>query len=120
MKRNARFLAIVIAFVQLFDIVIHAATAQLEPVRVGSNLVILLWLVLAASGRISAYLRQVGVTCLGVYLLLNALFLAQAGVTNPAQGDEVRWMLFVLIFLTLVLAAWLKYVWNAAVYSVTK
>jgi hypothetical protein len=40
-----------IAFVQLLDIVLHAATNQLEPLRVSSNLVILLWLAIIAAGQ---------------------------------------------------------------------
>lgn len=107
MKSTANLLRIVVALVQFFDIAIHAATDQLEPLRVASNVVILLWLGLAASGRIAPRLRQVGIGSIGVYLLLNALFLAQAGFTNPAQGGEVRWMLFLLVALTLALAIWL-------------
>ena len=109
MKPNATFMGLAIALVQLFDIAIHAATDQLEPLRVTSNVVLLLWLALAASGKISAYLRQAGVACLGVYLLLNAFFLAQADVINPAQSGAVRWMLFLLLALTLAFAAWLIY-----------
>lgn len=114
MRANTISLAVSIALVQLFDIAIHAATDQLEPLRVASNVVVLLWLVLAASGKLSAYARQVGVACLGVYLLLNALFLAQAGFTNPAQDGAVRWMLILLVALTLALGSWLLSIQRAS------
>jgi len=107
MKPTPTILAVTIALVQLFDIAIHEATDQLEPLRVASNVVILLWLALLASRKISAYKGQTGVASTGVYLLLNALFLVQAGFTNPVQGGAVRWMLFLLIATTLVLAVWL-------------
>lgn len=105
MKTNLSRLGVAIALVQLFDIAIHAATDQIELLRVASNVVILLWLALMAFGKIRGYARQTGFASLGVYLLLNALFLAQAGFTNPAQGGAVRWMLFLLVILTLALAS---------------
>ena len=109
MKPTATILSIAIVLVQIFDIAIHAATDQLEPLRVTSNVVVFVWLVLTASGKISAYVRQIDVASVGVYLLLNALFLSQAGLMNPAQGGAVRWMLLVLVTLTLTLALWLTY-----------
>jgi len=109
MKSNSTLLGGGVALVQLFDIAIHAATDQLEPLRVTSNVVVLLWLALAASGKMSVSIRQMGVVSMGIYLLLNALFLAQAGFTNPAQGGAVRWMLILLIALTLIFALGLMY-----------
>lgn len=109
MKPTPTILVVIIALVQLFDIAIHAATDQLEPLRVTSNVVVLLWLALLASGKISAYKGQTGVASTGVYLLLNGIFLAQAGFTNPTQGGAVRWMLLLLIALTLALATGLIY-----------
>lgn len=109
MKAHATFLPVIIAFVQLFDLAIHATTDQLEPLRVASNAVILLWLVLMAFGIIRGYARQTGIASVSGYLLLNAIFLAQAGFTNPAQGGAVRWMLILLVALTLSLAVWLIY-----------
>ena len=105
MKAHTTFVSVAIALVQLFDLAIHAATDQLEPLRVASNLVILLWLAVVTSGKISASMRQTGIVSLGGYLLLNALFLAQAGFTNPAQGGAVRWMLILLVALTLALTS---------------
>ena len=105
MKPYPTLLGVAIALIQLFDIAIHAATDQLEPLRVASNAVILLWLVLMAFGILRGYARQTGIASVGLYLLLNALFLAQAGFTNPAQGGAVRWMLILLVALTVALSA---------------
>ena len=120
MKPHTTFVSVTIALVQLFDIAIHASTDQIEPLRVASNAVILLWLALMASGKISRSVRQTGVASVGVYLLLNALFLAQAGFTNPAQGGPVRWMLFLLVVLTLTLVIWLLFRKRGAVYTATE
>ena len=100
-------LGIGVALVQLFDIAIHAATNQLEPLRIASNLIILLWLALVISGRISARFWQLAAGSIGAYLLLNGIFLVLEGVTNPAQDDALRVMLFLLVFLTVALSAWL-------------
>ena len=100
-------LGIAIAAVQVVDILIHAATDQIEPIRVLSNVVVLLWLGLVATGRVKG--RLLPLIAVITYLLLNALFLVQAGVTNPQQGGVVRWMLLLLVALTLALAARLIY-----------
>lgn len=98
-----RVLSIAIVLVQLFDVAIHAATDQLEPLRVASNVVILVWAALALSGRFDARFR-IAVASIGAYLALNVLFLAREGVTNPAQGGEFRTMLFLLVLLTTALS----------------
>lgn len=55
------------------------------------------------AGRIKGKLLPL--VAVAAYFLLNALFLAQAGIANPQQGDAVRWMLLLLVVLTLALAA---------------
>lgn len=98
-----------IALVQLFDILIHAATNQLEPLRVATNLVVLLWVGLAVSRKLQRWRWEtaVSITTITLYLGGNLLFLALAGITNPAQGGALRVTLFVLVGLTLLLSAWL-------------
>ncbi|MFZ4814436.1 MAG: hypothetical protein ACOYL5_07875, partial [Phototrophicaceae bacterium] len=98
-------IAVGVALIQAFDILIHAATDQLEPIRVTSNILILLWLVLLASGRFNTRGVITALGAIGVYLTLNVVFLAVNGVTNPEQGGELRVMLFVLVFLTVTLGA---------------
>jgi hypothetical protein len=95
---------VLVVVLQLFDVVIHAATDQLETIRVASNVIILVWLVAVASGRIKARSVQAAAGSIGAYLGLNVVFLALEGVTNPNQGGELRVMLFLLVFLTVVLS----------------
>jgi hypothetical protein len=78
-----------------------AATDQIEPLRVVANVLIAGWAVVAAVRRAPAG-RLAVPAALGAYLLLNAVFVALEGVTNPDQGDAVRWMLFALIAATTV------------------
>ena len=106
-RRRTNILILAIALVQIFDVTIHAATDQLEPIRVASNVIILAWLGLVAGGR--GGIRSISSGMVGGYLLLNLLFLAQEGITNPAQGGALRVMLLVLIALTEGLSAWLIY-----------
>lgn len=89
-----------IVFIQLLDIILHAATHQLEPLRVASNLVILLWLAIIASGRLKLHSRLLSVAAVSGYLLLNLTFLALEGVTNPQQGGALRLSLFGLVAAT--------------------
>ena len=100
---------ILIAIVQLADILIHAATNQLEPIRVASNIVILLWLAVVASGGFKSRYLWMPVISIGVYFILNLIFLALEGVTNAAQGGELRIALFLLMFITLVLSGLFTY-----------
>jgi len=95
-----------IAIVQTLDIVLHAATDQLELLRVTSNIVILLWLVTAMLGKAN---RVMAVSTIGAYLLLNITFLAREGVVNVEQAGGLRVTLFVLIFLTTALSITLTY-----------
>ena len=73
---------------QLLDIPIHAATHQLEPLRVSSNLVILLWRAAGTSGRLNSKHQLMAVVSSATYLVLNLVFLIQAGVSNPGQDGS--------------------------------
>lgn len=100
---SLKTLGIIIAFTQLFDLVLHAITNQLEFLRVTSNIIILLWLMLFLFGKMKiSYFASFGT--IGLYLFFNILFLVQAGLTNPAQGGAPRTLLFILVFLTIVLS----------------
>jgi hypothetical protein len=89
----------VLGLLQVFDVVVHAATDQIEPLRVAANVVIAGWAVVAAVRRARAG-RLAVPAALGAYLLLNAVFVALECVANPDQGGAVRWMLFALIAAT--------------------
>ena len=92
-----------LALVQVADIGLHAATNQAEAIRITANVAILVWLAVTAVWRGRTARRWLGAAALTIYLLLNALFLAQAGLTGAAQGGAPRAALFVLVALTLLL-----------------
>ena len=92
-----------IIVVQLFDIAIHGATDQLEPLRVASNLIILAWIVILLAGKLGEKIMAVALGSIGAYLGLNLIFLVLEGLTNPNTG-AVRGMLFLLVFLTTALS----------------
>jgi len=101
-----------IAIIQLLDIIIHAATNQLEIIRVTSNVIILLWLAFVASGRANIRFRGIAIRSISLYLILNIIFLESEGLTNAEQGGGFRLALFLLMFLTLVLSTALAYIYN--------
>ena len=105
-----KILGLGIFLLQLFDIIIHAVTDQLEILRVTSNIIILLWLAIAAAGKFSGKFPQIAMGSVGAYLILNIIFLAFEGVRNMEQGGELRVTLFLLIFLTTALSALLIYI----------
>ncbi len=94
-------LRIAIIVIQLFDIVIHVASGQAEPLRILSNLVIIGWLLLY--NQLAPRFSQLSLVAIAVYLLLNAIFLFQHGVTNAGSP---RIVMFVLVLLTTILS-WL-------------
>lgn len=96
-------MAAMIDIVQVVDVVIHAATDQLEPLRVIANGIILVWTALVMIRIVNADRWQAVVVALGGYLGLNILFLAREGVVNPTNG-EPRLILFALVTLTILLA----------------
>ena len=105
-------LGIAIAVIQILDIVLHAATGQLETIRVSSNLVMLLWLAVATSGRVGANFLSIATGSIGIYLLLNLVFLTREGLTNAEQGGELRITLFALVLLTVTLSTLLTFIYN--------
>lgn len=48
----SKIIGIVIAILQVFDILIHAAADQLEFLRVTANIIILVWLAIVFLGRL--------------------------------------------------------------------
>ena len=98
-----------IAAIQLVDIVIHAATNQLEIMRVFSNLIILAWLTVFMLNWFKNKWLQISILSIGLYIVLNFIFLAREGLTNPEQGGSLRTMLFLLVIFTVTLSVWLSY-----------
>jgi hypothetical protein len=103
-NRTSLLLSIGIAIIQVVDIIMHVATDQAEPIRITSNVIILLWLALVTFGRVKLNFRIVAAGAIGLYLLLNVIFLATNGVTNPEQGGALRVTLLILIALTVRLS----------------
>jgi hypothetical protein len=110
-----RGLKIGIAVIQLLDIIIHAATNQIEILRVSSNIIILLWLAVVASGKVNTKFLAVAISSIGLYLVLNLVFLAREGITNVEHGGELRVALFLLMLLTITLSALLIYTQEALI-----
>jgi hypothetical protein len=102
-----KWLGIGIILIQLFDIIIHVATDQAEPIRIASNIIVIGWLVGVLAGWLQGQWRPISFGVIGTYLLLNLIFLAQNGLTNPEQGGALRTMLFLLVGATVGLGAWL-------------
>ena len=102
-------IAFSLAAIQIVDIVVHAATGQLEPLRVTSNVIILLWLAMLMTGRLGISAETVGAIAVAAYILLNVLFVAFEGVVNSAQGGAPRIVLVVLLLLTAGLSGRLIY-----------
>ena len=98
-------IGLAIALVQLFDIAIHVATNQAEPLRILSNVVVLLWVAGRLFGWIGGHLRTTAVASVSAYFLLNLIFLAREGVTNEAQRGELRVVLLGLVFITVGMSA---------------
>lgn len=105
-------LGIGIVVIQLTDIIIHAATNQLEIIRVSSNLIILLWLMVFMLNWYKTKFLQISISSIGLYVILNFIFLAREGLTNPEQGGSLRITLFLLMFLTVTLSALMTYLHN--------
>ncbi len=103
-ERTNKFLIVLIMIIQLFDIIIHAMTNQLEILRVTSNIVILLWLTLVLLRKIPSKFLQVAIGSISTYTLLNLVFLVLEGVRT--QNGEPRIMLFLLILSTLASSTW--------------
>jgi hypothetical protein len=111
-SRTHRILGSVIALIQIFDIFIHVATNQVEPIRISSNIIILLWLTtvfILRATTFNANFQKMAIGSIVAYLVLNIIFLMLEGVTNEAQGGELRLTLFVLVLLTVTLSTVLAY-----------
>ena len=107
---NLRALGVVIAIIQVFDIFIHVATNQAEPIRITSNIIILLWLTTVfILSTFNANFLKMAIGSIVAYLVLNIIFLMLEGVTNAEQGGELRVTLFVLVLLTVTLSTLLTY-----------
>lgn len=94
------FAAVVV--VQTLDVMIHAVSGMFEPLRVSANVMLVLgaWMILGSP----AGAKGVGVATGFAFLVLNGLFVAVHGMTNPVTGN-LRVPMVVLVVGSLV-ALW--------------
>jgi hypothetical protein len=79
-------LFIFIALIQVFNVSIHIAMNQIEPIRILASAVVLIGLI---ATRLTAQKRSVWILGLSgvIYLSLNAIFIVEDGVLNPVSGE---------------------------------
>lgn len=106
-KTQIHVLSAVIAIVQVLDIVVHVANDMLEPIRILASLLIFVWLGIVLSNRFDHMKARVDSIFVGGYILLNGIFVAMEGFTNPDNGGQFRTVLFVLVGITVALSLWL-------------
>lgn len=92
---------------QIMDVAVHVAAQQIEPIRITSNAIIALGAIIAVLGAASVS-RLVLLLSAAAYFVLNAVFLIQNGVVNPATASP-RIPLFVFVFGSLLLVYWLGF-----------
>lgn len=95
---------ILLLALQALDFLLHAATDQIEPLRVASNAIIGIGAVVAL--RAGDHAKTLILAVCAAYLALNCLFLFQYGLINPNTGG-LRGPLFGFVIGSLMLAAWL-------------
>ena len=89
--------------VQALDVLIHAVSGMLEPLRVSANVMLGVgaWMILGSP----AGAKGVGVANGFAFLVLNGVFVAVHGMTNPVTGN-LRVPMVVLVVGSLM-ALWL-------------
>lgn len=90
-----------IMLVQVFDIIIHIALNQIEPIRLVAVGVLFIALVTTRSFEPVKGIWVLG-TAGAIYLILNGIFILQNGLTNGVSG-EPRVMLLLIISSTALL-----------------
>ena len=94
---------VLILALQGIDIALHIATDQFEIIRVASNIVVALGAMAMFFTPNFARLALLGSGA--TYLLLNAIFVAQNGVSNP-DTNALRVPLIGFVIVTLALLIW--------------
>lgn len=88
--------------IQLFDILIHIAVDRLEPLRIVSNVVILVWVILLLMSNVKVN-RTVSYVAISSYGLLNSFFMISDRVLTYFTGQELG-VIFALIISTLMVS----------------
>lgn len=100
--------SIITILIQVIDIIIHVATDQVEPIRITSNIIIMVWLGIVASGWFANWKRQLAYSAVGLYSILNLSFLATEGF---GESRVLRAVLFNLVGLTFVFSMGVTAFW---------
>jgi len=87
------------------DLLVHFAADQIEPLRISSNVIVTFAALWAVTG--AAHSRIVVALAGTLYVALNALFLVQSGLINPAT-NAMRIPLFGFVGASLLLVSWLE------------
>ena len=90
---------------QVVDLILHAATGGIEPIRAASNVVVVFGA--AASVFAKRHSRRSLIIAALLYFALNLAFLLQHGLTNPATAS-LRIPLFGFVIGSLVLTSWVR------------
>ena len=101
--RKILLLAVFAILLQLFDIFIHVATGQPEPIRILANSIMIIWLAALMFGQQRLRETPFVITAVSLYAVLNLIFLLREGLVNGETG-ELRIVLFLLVGLTLTIA----------------
>lgn len=88
--------------IQLFDILIHIAVDRIELLRIVSNVVILIWVILLLMSYVEV-IRLVSYIVISLYGLLNSWFIISDRVFTNFTGQELV-VMFALIISTLMLS----------------
>ncbi|MBI1401148.1 hypothetical protein [Hyphomonas sp.] len=105
MKSNRLLPSALLIAVQVIDVLVHFLVDQTEPMRIASNTIVLLAALWSLSG--AAHSRAAIALAGTAYLGLNAFFLFQNGLINPAT-NAMRIPLFGFVGASLLLIAWLE------------
>lgn len=101
-KINISKLKLIILGIQLFDILIHIAVDRIEPLRIASNIVIILWVILLLKFSVESK-RWISYVVVDSYGLLNVWFIISDRVFTYFTGQELG-VMFALIVSTLTLS----------------
>lgn len=106
--RGIRFLMVFIILIQLFDIFIHVATGQAEPIRILANILLIIWLLREVVGQSGQLNRALAFSAIGLYAVLNLIFLVREGIVNDETGS-LRFVLFFLVGISVALSLVLSF-----------
>lgn len=111
-KGNKGITYIIIA-IQILDILVHLLTNQFELIRVISNTVVILWVIILQLNLHKIVLNLLTTIMISIYIILNGLFLLANGIYNPNnQSLRIPLLLFVLSSVILIFVRYIKVIFE--------